>query len=114
MIERVARAMRLQIEMERLGIIALDGCPPDGRAEIEARTEAKWRSEIPLARAAIEAMREPTEEMVGAGREVIRRHFNDVVSYAEACTEAAAETHTAMIDAALAPHAANPAKQAAC
>ena len=56
MIERVARA------------ICRANCTPDMSAEdIDCQEENAWDMWVPEARAAIEAMREPTEEMLYCG-----------------------------------------------
>jgi hypothetical protein len=59
----------------------------------------RWRQELPnLARAAIEAMREPTKEMLSAGEKT----FGD--SFAVDHTADLAEAWPAMIDTALGVH----------
>ena len=74
MVERVARAMA---EDDRLGAVA------DGPGVLRQ----SWRAYVPMARAAIEAMREPTELMVAAANR--NNHPRDV------------DTWRTMIDAAL-------------
>jgi hypothetical protein len=75
-----------------LDVVDLSNTTGDARAEIAARTEAKWRSEIRLAKAAIEEMRESTEEMDARGQ-----------MYMGGETATADTVWEVMIDAALEP-----------
>lgn len=58
-LERVARAL-----------CELDGNPPEAKME----AEALWRDYLPEARAALDAIRTPTESMLGVG-EVLLNSF---------------------------------------
>ena len=98
-LERVAQKMSLHVEMERLGVTDLSATTHDARAEIQGRVVAHWRGLVPLARAAIEALREPTEEMKLAGRQA--DPMLDSLSVEDCEAEACA--YRAMIDAVLSP-----------
>lgn len=54
-----------------------------------------------IARAAIEAMREPTDEMVDVGQDAFAEGINMVAGHPEPSDEASYQTYIAMIDAAL-------------
>ncbi|TDR28919.1 hypothetical protein [Aquamicrobium defluvii] len=54
-----------------------------------------------LARAAIEAMREPTDAMVDVGQDAFAEGINMVAGHPEPSDEASYQTYIAMIDAAL-------------
>lgn len=63
MVERVARAICRE---EHLLVYAFGLWRP---GELDRKIEQYWRRHLPTARAAIEAMREPTEAMTLAGDE---------------------------------------------
>lgn len=67
MVERVARAM-----------CRAAGIDPDFRGEILSATggKAKWEYEVPSARAAIEAMREPGEAVIAAVENKAEERYN--------------------------------------
>ena len=83
-VEQVARAIALENAKrnERDGTLQRDG--------FEWFVNKTWSRHIDDARAAIEAMRVPTEAMIGAGRVVLLEGERKTI-----------ETVTAMIDAAL-------------
>jgi hypothetical protein len=86
MVERVARAMCLDL-----------GVPPDNWTEDEAGVPVfAWQLEAGTARAAIAAMREPTEAMIEAGEVACGSSYG--VGPWECRT-----SFTAMIDASLEP-----------
>lgn len=53
------------------------------------------------ARAAIEAMREPTDAMIDVGQDVFAEGINLIAGHPEPSDEAAYQTYRAMIDTAL-------------
>ena len=94
MVERVARSIAREV---RLKVIAINGerewltLFPEAT---EDNQDANWRNHIPQAKAAIEAMRKPTEGMVEAGQ--------DCDGYTPHDRNASCGRHWhAMIDAAL-------------
>lgn len=98
MIENVARAMNAALiaEAERNGEWMDDGFGINGD---EVKYDGNFSITV-LARAAIEAMREPTDAMVVNGDEKIIEFLNDH-SFAIRPTTPAQASYTAMIDAAL-------------
>jgi len=110
MVERVARA-----------ICVAHGVNPDAPTPVfetfrdsfggfaamqTGRTEPSWHREKKAARAAIEAMREPTEEMLAAGQWTISDNLT--VSVCVENNRKAREIWQSMIDAALPPHKPQP------
>ena len=85
MVERVARAIYVAYAIE-------EGSPPD---VANADADFHWPFWVGEARAAIAAMREPTEKMVRAGE----KEF--IASDVACCMEPAEDCWQAMIDAAL-------------
>jgi hypothetical protein len=70
MIERVARALCFQ-----------DDTDPDRKNEFEIKVfgrEKMWTYYVPEAKAAIEAMREPTDDMLYDGAESHVRYYDEV------------------------------------
>lgn len=103
MVERVARAIALARGMDPGGnsVTAFQGAPRDCRV---------WETLVPSARAAIEAMREPTEAMLKAAHqqayEVVAEEIGDadpalVFVDEEENARTVTRYHRAMIDAAL-------------
>lgn len=84
MIERVARAIGGEE----------NGAPGDEPGE-------RWRNWEPAARAAIAAMREPTDAQTHAGREATRDPSGNMREYAGITERDARDCYRAMIDAAL-------------
>lgn len=80
LIERVARALR-------------------GHMPLPTLDQAAWPIQLEAARAAIAAMREPTETMVDAGTDAIAGPSNDLGG--PVLAEMATEAWAAMINAAL-------------
>lgn len=94
MIERVARAMCL---FDSTSVLAVRQGEP-----VEIVSQRRWEGDsdfyLESARAAIEAMREPTVRMIGAGwDEITARNSSDDLTFPEAVTD----IWEAMIDAAL-------------
>jgi hypothetical protein len=89
MIETVARAICRQEHITRYGSEVWR------KGELEAKINFYWPRHVKSARAAIEAMREPTETMVSAANR--NNHPRDI------------DTWRTMIDAALATRASDPA-----
>ncbi len=90
MIERVARALCIAT-----------GELPDTETPYHPTVSHIWEHYIPDARAAIEAMREPTETMYCAGDEEILAHLNSE-KFIKGEDTPAVDCWKAMIDAALA------------
>lgn len=94
MIERVARA-----------ICAADRTAPDPDAQIQIgmRAAKAWEARVPMARAAIEVMREPTPEMQAVGRDAVAPYFPRGAVGMPVATqwEPSNKAYEAMIDAAL-------------
>jgi hypothetical protein len=89
MIERVARALAANSDFAQMTM-----------ATVEAREVYAgnvWRMFVPKARVAIEAMREPTEAMLDAARDVT----NGQAFFANYPRKIDAMVHRSMIDAAL-------------
>ena len=92
MVERVARAACSNwYDM----VVASYG--PD-RADWSEAAQEGWKAAITMARAAIEAMREPTAEMAEAGDDIAIYHPDDIIR------NQAEPIYQAMIDAALSTH----------
>lgn len=89
MVERVAMAMFRQAYAD-----ATDGARP-------ADNDPEWMEYTSQARAAIEAMREPTPEMIEAGMDYDERELNIRFGRAPSVEECQAGEWNAMIDAAL-------------
>lgn len=98
MIERVAKAMHEALPVEPWDKIPWEELPDSGKDEYRTRS-----------RAAIEAMRGPTEAMIDAGGASVYGHPREkAIEWAkedkfDGCVEEAREVFTAMIDAALKP-----------
>lgn len=65
MVERVARAITISVYNTTFGRVS----PVKSDEEFNKHIEREWKNYIPEARAAIEAMREPTEDMLRANKD---------------------------------------------
>lgn len=91
MVERVARAI-----CEKSPACAIGNQRPDSRDTLSG--DPLWMAFATMARAAIAAMREPTEEMVKEGEEEIFEHMAESAVWSRDATK---EGYCAMIDEAL-------------
>lgn len=91
MVERVARTICREEHVLRFGRDAWRA------GELEAKVENFWRDHLPVARAAIEAMREPSAEMLEAASLAVSDRDTGLMPYS---------VYTHMIDAALSEDAA--------
>lgn len=102
MVERVARAMAASRGGEITGPSrhrAADEFGWDGNGTYMCKyVESHWRKHVHAARAAIEAMREPTPAMIEAG---FGRIFVGRIDYKPSSAETTRDAYRAMIDAAL-------------
>lgn len=94
-LEQVARGLARRILNEETGVLCITG---EAKAALERSVDRLWPECVKDARAAIEAMREPTEAMVKAGERVVDDHFDH---WDPGRFHGIGEAWNAMVDAAL-------------
>lgn len=100
MVERVARAI-CRVDLIAIAMEENISLSPNG---LDASLDKEWRKAIPNARAAIEAIREPTQTMVKHGEDAIELSDGAGVTYEFLSRDEIGEIWQSMIDAALKEH----------